>query len=334
MVYQSGLRVWSDEHLHLAIDAAGVAMWLWNVDTDEIIMDERGHDLWGISTSEHVTFERLSAKIHPRDLDRVRAAFTATRAVVGAYEIDFRILFGTKIRWISTRGQGNDAGMHNRSMAGIFLDVTQRKQAEEANELLSGEMSHRVKNLLQIASSLTLITARSAATTEEMTRDLMNRLMALGRAHDLVRPVRGQEIKAALLGDILAVLLAPYDDIVSSGERIRISVPKMVVGEAAATTLALIVHELATNSLKYGALSTATGTIDVSADAHVEDMDVVIVWAERGGPPVVAPTALAGFGSAMVFRSMSDDLDGSIAFDWSEEGVIVTLRMNTDRLAR
>jgi two-component sensor histidine kinase len=80
-------------------------------------------------------------------------------------------------------------------MFGIFLDVTGRKQAEESHELLAGEMSHRVKNLLQVASGLAQITSRTATTTEEMTRDLVNRLTALGRAHDLVRPLPGREGK-------------------------------------------------------------------------------------------------------------------------------------------
>jgi len=87
-----------------------------------------------------------------------------------------------------------------------------------------------------------------------MARELTQRLTALGRAHDLVRPLPGGEGKAALLGDLLAILLAPYDDMGAFSGRIRVSVPRMGVGEAAATTLALVVHELATNSLKYGAL--------------------------------------------------------------------------------
>ena len=116
-------------------------------------------------------------------------------------------------------------------------------------------MSVFVKNLLAIASGLTVITSRSAKTAADMARELTHRLTALGRAHDLVRPLPGHEGKAALLADILAVLLAPYDDMGAFSGRIRISVPRMGVGEKAATTLALVLHELATNSLKYGALS-------------------------------------------------------------------------------
>jgi two-component sensor histidine kinase len=97
-------------------------------------------------------------------------------------------------------------------MFGIFLDVTQRKQAEEANELLAGEMSHRVKNLLTIATALTQITSRSAATKEDMAQELTSRLMALGRAQNLIRPMPGREREAALLGDLISVLLAPYEE--------------------------------------------------------------------------------------------------------------------------
>src|SRR5215208_7925652 len=164
-------------------------------------MDERGYEQWGVSKRKDVTFEDLSAHIHPADRDRVRAAFAATRAIVGAYEIDFRIMVGDEIRWISARGQGDDAGIVGRVMYGIFIDVTGRKQAEEGHELLAGEMSHRVKNLLAIASGLTAITSRSSGTTADMARELTGRLTSLGRAHDLIRPIPGHEGRAALLGD-------------------------------------------------------------------------------------------------------------------------------------
>ncbi|MFC7478640.1 sensor histidine kinase [Dankookia sp. GCM10030260] len=322
---------WDPEHLSAAIESAGVGLWWWNVETDEIAMDRRAYALWELREGSVATFEDLSAKIHPKDLDRVRAAFTATRAIVGPYEIDFRILSGDDIRWISTRGQGNDADIQKNVMRGIFLDVTGRKQAEEANQLLAGEMSHRVKNLLLVASQLAQITSRSAATTADMAQDLTRRLTALGRAHDLVRPRGGRPVEAALLGDLLAVLLHAYDDTDGSSGRIRVSVPRIDIGEAAATTLALVVHELATNSLKYGALSAECGTLDLGCTLQGDD--VVVVWTERGGPAVVEPSAPAGYGSELIRRSMARQLGGSIAFDWSAGGLIVTLRMRRNRLA-
>lgn len=230
---------WTSQQLARAVAAAGVALWAWNVDTDAFTMDEMGFELWGVPPHDHVTFEQLSAHIHPADRDRVRSAFIATRAILGPYETDFRILIGDEVRWIAARGQGEDVGIVGRTMFGIFLDVTGRKQAEEGHELLAGEMSHRVKNLLAIASALTAISSRSARTCEEMARELTDRLSALGRAHDLVRPLPNGQGQAALLGDLLSLLLAPYDDKGAFKGRIRVAVERMGVGENAATGLAL-----------------------------------------------------------------------------------------------
>jgi len=324
--------LWEPKNLVRAIESAGVALWSWNVDTDALAMDDHAYDLWGIPRSLTVSFEDLSAHIHPADRDRVRAAFTATRAIVGAYEIDFRIMIGDELKWISARGQGDDAAMVQRIMLGIFIDVTGRKQAEEGRELLAGEMSHRVKNLLAIASGLTAITSRSTNTVEDMAHELTLRLSALGRAHDLVRPVAGQtEAPSALLGDLLTVLLAPYDDLGAFSGRIRVSVPRMSVGESATTVFALIVHELATNSLKYGALSVDTGMLDVSCSA--QDKAVTLVWTETGRPEVTMPTSSPGYGSKLIERSVTGHLRGSISYQWLEGGLVVTLKVDPLRLA-
>lgn len=324
--------LWEPKNLVRAIEAAGVTLWSWNVDTDALAMDDHAYDLWGIPRGIDVQFEDLSAHIHPADRDRVRAAFTATRALAGPYEIDFRIMIGDELKSISARGQGEDAGMVKRIMFGIFIDVTGRKQAEEGRELLAGEMSHRVKNLLAIASGLTAITSRSTTTSTDMAHELTLRLTALGRAHDLVRPVPGQtEAASVLLGDLLTVLLAPYNNLGAFSGRIRVSVPRMRVGESATNILAMVVHELATNSLKHGALSIDTGILDVSCSAH--DEAVTVIWTESGGPKVKPPTGSGGYGSKLVERSVIGHLRGSIDYDWAEDGVVVTLKVNPERLA-
>ncbi len=322
---------WDVKHLRLAIQAAGAALWSWNVDTNHFTMDDTGFILWDLPVRPFVCFEDLSSQIHPADRDRVRAAYAATRAIVGPYEIDFRILIDQEVRWISARGQGDDADILGRTMFGIFINVTGRKQAEEAHELLAGEMSHRVSNLLSIASALTTVTSRSATTTADMARELTSRLSALGRAHELVRPVPGRRENGALLGDLISILLAPYDSDGQFSGRIRVSVPRMSIGESGATTLALVLHELATNSMKYGALSAEAGTLDVSCVA--EEAEIVLVWTERGGPVVEAPTTPGGFGSLLLRRSVTAQLSGQIEHNWSAEGVIITLRMDKDRLA-
>jgi two-component sensor histidine kinase len=321
---------WDIEHLRRAIGAAGVALWSWNVDTDDLEMDRQGYDLWNVAEDVALTFETLSAKIHPADRDRVRAAFYSTRATVGMYEIDFRILVDEDVKWISARGQGSDEGITNRRMTGIFLDVTGRKQAEESHELLAGEMSHRVKNLLAIASGLTTISSRSSASVEEMAKQLTGRLGALGRAHDLVRPLRDGQGNAALLGDLFAVLLAPYDDSGAFAGRIRVAVPRVGVGETAATGLALVIHELATNALKYGAFSVPEGTLDVSGSMVGDDVE--ITWMEHGGPEVSGPKQGDGYGSKLLRRTLGGQLGGSIEYDWAKDGVVIRLRIGGSRL--
>ncbi len=321
---------WDHADLRRAVDAAGVAMWLWNVDTDNLAMDLRGYELWDVPPSEDLSFELLSEKIHPADRDRVREAFSATRSVSGGYEIDFRTLIESDVRWISARGQGGDVGIVRRTMTGIFIDITGRKQAEEGHELLAGEMSHRVKNLLAIAAGLTKITQRSSTSIDDMSKQLTQRLMALGRAHDLVRPLPGGQGKAALLGDLFTVLLSPYDDELAFAGRIRVAVPRMGIGQSAATNLALVVHELATNSVKYGALSVDTGTLDISGSLVGED--VQIDWVEHGGPDVTAPQSSDSYGSKLIRQTIGSQFGGTISYDWSKNGLIVTIMINIKRL--
>ena len=322
---------WGENALQRAVEAAGIALWQWNVDSDNFDMDERGFELWDVSPDDNLTFEHLSEKIHPADRDRVRAAFIATRAIVGPYEIDFRTLLEDHVRWISARGRGSDEDIFNRTMTGVFLDVTGRKQAEEGSELLAGEMSHRVKNLLGVASALARVTSRSAESVEDMTRQLTHRLTALGRAHDLVRPLPGHHGAAALLGDIFAVLMAPYDDMGAFAGRIRVSVPRMGVGIMAAEALAMVVHELATNSLKYGSLSVDEGVLDVSG-CVVGDM-VRIIWTEQGGPETAQPAEPSGYGSKLIRTTVEKTLGGTIGYEWSKTGALVTLQVDAALLA-
>ena len=322
--------VWDADRLRTATDAAGVALWSWNVDTDEIALDDRAHGLWGVPRGGPLTFETLSACIHPDDVGRVRAEIQATRSLTGAYEIDFRILHHDDIRWISARGQSDDSGIVERVMFGVFLDVTDRKQAEVGREMIAAETSHRIKNLFAVASALTGIAARSATTTTEMARDLQQRLAALGRAHNCVQPAAEMEDCEQRLGRLFVALLAPYADNRPCRDRVHVSVPDVRVGEGSVTTIALVAHELATNSVKYGALSAPEGTLDISGTESGDDVNVI--WTERGGPPVAASRGAAGFGSKLIAQSMAGKLGGSIAYEWNRAGLVVRLRMSKERL--
>lgn len=105
----------------------------------------------------------------------------------------------------------------------------------------------------------------------------------------------------------------------------------MGVGERAATTIALVIHELATNSVKHGALSANEGALDVSAFS--DELHLTLTWAEDGGPVVKGEPAMQGFGSKMISRSVAQQLDGSLSYDWQPSGLVAMLRMRKDRLA-
>ncbi|WP_439546283.1 sensor histidine kinase [Sandarakinorhabdus sp.] len=327
-----GSEVWAAKHLRLAVEAAGVALWSWNVETNRLTMDERAFELWGMDWAPEVSFELLSGHIHPADQDRVRLAFEATRLTTGPFEIDFRINVDDAVRWVSARGEGGDEGIIDSTMFGVFLDVTERKQAEESNELLAGEMSHRVKNLLSIATGLTNISYRSASTTHDMAAGLTDRLVALGRAHDLVRPQPGSDDRVALLGDLISVLLAPYDQGDADDRHIKVAVGRIGVGEAAATTMAMVIHELATNSLKYGALSCPKGRLEVKTQDDGDEM-LLLTWAESGGPEITSVPSLHGFGNQMVERSLNQQFGGTLQYDWQRTGLVASLTLRKDRLA-
>lgn len=112
---------------------------------------------------------------------------------------------------------------------------------------------------------------------------------------------------------------------------LRVAVERMGVGEKAATGLALILHELATNSLKYGALSVETGTLDISSTPTGPNIE--LTWLERGGPSVSTRPDLSGFGSKLVERSVAGQLGGSITYNWDSGGLTATLVMNRERLS-
>jgi two-component sensor histidine kinase len=233
------------------------------------------------------------------------------------------------VRWVSARGRGDDQGIVGRIMFGVFLDVTVRKLAEEAREMITGEMQHRIKNLFSLTSALTAIASRATESKKDLADDLMRRLSALSAAHNLIHPALSEQKRAVNLGDLLAVLLKAYAQGRSSAQSVSIAAPEVMVGEHSITALAMIVHELATNSAKYGALSAAEGRLDVSCTES--ESEVELVWTERGGPPSAAPPAHDGFGSKLTARVV-EQIGGSLTRDWTSGGVIVTLRMSKARL--
>lgn len=207
-----------------------------------------------------------------------------------------------------------------RALARQTMAHLELRRTVAARDLLARELSHRIKNIFSVVSGLASASARDSEARDFATA-FRGRVGALARAHDYVlaaSPQARTEREGTVMG-LLEVLLRPYDE---DGRRIRITGDDLVLGRAAATTLALILHEQATNAMKYGALSNDRGRVHV--DCRIRGESFEIRWEEQGGPPTAGPPAETGFGTTMVSGGI-ETLGGAIAADWAVQGLRVTL---------
>lgn len=205
----------------------------------------------------------------------------------------------------------------------IARDITERLMAQEQQQLLMGEMRHRVKNLFALAHAIVSISAKSSASEGDIIANVQARLSSLARAHDLIMSDRllgpGNEQHVPLL-TLVQKILEPY----AADNRISIHGDDCDVGGKAVTNLALLLHELATNAAKYGSLSVETGRIDV--DVTTDGDQTRLVWRETGGPePSLG--GVAGFGSRLE-RGLASALGATIERDWPPTGLIVSIVMS------
>lgn len=193
----------------------------------------------------------------------------------------------------------------------IARDITEQKQIQERISMLGREAEHRSKNLL--ANVLAMINLSRADSVEELKRSVQGRIRALANVHSLFAASRWI---GAELTQIVKQEIAPYS--AGADNRARISGPQVLLEPDLAQAVAMVIHELATNAAKYGALSSSRGRVDVTwSDA---DRKLQLVWAETNGPRV-EPQSRTGFGSKII-EQMATERKGTIAFDWRPEGVV------------
>lgn len=330
-----------NERLTLAVEAAEMGMWDWTADTGAIYWSDRYRQIFGISADQPLTHEFWLSFIHPDDREWVRRKVDALNdpASGGRLQMDYRIIHPDgDIRWISCRGRmlytQEEGTLKPLRLLGTMLDVTEKRRNEEARQLLAKELDHRVKNLFAMASAMVTMTARTAASTTEMATALHGRLNALAKAHELIRPAVTEDGPAdceTSVAEIVQTILAPHRDFGLS-ERIVIECAPIAVGAKAATSLTLVLHELATNASKYGALSVTSGNLMITCWEDGEMLS--LVWQERNGPPIEGEPTAKGFGSQLARKSIIDQLGGSIICDWRREGLRVNLQAPLSQLAR
>lgn len=230
--------------------------------------------------------------------------------------------------------------IHNREgkiigASKIARDITERRRAEEQQQLLIREMNHRIKNLFTLAASVVSLSARSAGSVKELTSAVLARLNALAVATDLTIPDRSTPQgaqNASSLHELIRLVTAPYgaSEMENDAPRISISGPDISLVGSSVTSFALLLHEFATNATKYGALSSPQGTVEIQCDT-TRDL-FTLSWIERGGPVVEHSGEHEGFGSVLGRATVSGQLGGEIHRQWRPEGLVINLNVDLRRV--
>ena len=217
----------------------------------------------------------------------------------------------------------------------IGRDISDRKRAEERQDLLLREMDHRIKNLFALAISIVSLSGRSASNVQDLVRSLRERLSALARAQALTLSHSprddSQGTQPTTLHSLIRTIIAPHEDIEEAqGDRLTIAGPDLGVSGSALSSLALLLHEFGTNSAKYGALSAPKGQIEIVGAEHGQTF--VLTWTERGGPAITSPPDGEGFGAILTRATVTGQLGGEISRDWRPEGLVIRLSFARERL--
>lgn len=251
------------------------------------------------------------------------------------YEIEYRLRRADgEYRWFLGRALAmrNERGEIVRWF-GTCTDIHDRKMALAMMETLSHELSHRIKNIFAVVTSLIALSVRNDPQAAPFAGQLRKRIDALGRAHDFARPHSDASRPTAPDPTIFAlvrILMEPYAADVD--DRLTVEGDDIHIADRVATPVALIIHELATNASKYGALSTAEGKVAISGSRTAEHYE--LTWRETGGPPVTAPDGALGFGSRLLDVSAGGQLGGEVERAWEPDGVRVVIRVPISSIER
>ncbi len=306
----------SERRRSMAIAAGKMGSWDWDWVNGDWMWDAGQYRIFGVDpNSFEVTSANLQALLHPDDVDALHGVIAHFEAGAQSYETEFRIHRPDgEVRWCAgTAAATLDKDGRIVRVSGVTVDITERKLAEERQNLLIREVDHRAKNALALAQSIVRLTRGDDV--KDYIQAVEGRINALARVHTILSlsSWQGAEIRRLIDEE-----LAPY----STGEQIELFGPEIQLQPATAQTLALALHELVTNSAKYGALSTLPGHLKIQW--KVEADDFLLLWEERDGPPVAKPVA-RGFGTRSVIASIESQLGGRAEFDWRAEGLICRL---------
>jgi PAS domain S-box-containing protein len=314
----------SEQRRSMAIAAGKMGSWDWDWINGDWMWDAGQYRIFGVDPRTFkVTSENVQALLHPDDADGLRKVIAHFEQGGRAYETEYRIRRPDgEIRWcVGTAAATVDKAGRVVRLSGVTVDITERKRAEERQNLLAREVDHRAKNALALAQSIVRLTR--ASDVKDYVQAVEGRISALARVHTILSLSNWE---GAEVGRLVDEEIAPY----SSGDQIEFYGPELKLQPATAQTLALALHELVTNSAKYGALSTLSGRLRIGWEVRGDALQ--LTWEEKGGPPVEAPLS-RGFGTRSVIASIETQLGGKAEFDWKAEGLVCQLSVPVSRNA-
>ena len=325
----------SEARFRVLADAMPQMVWSTQPDGFHDYYNARWYEFTGVPAGS-TDGEGWNAIFHPGDRERALERWRRSLDTGEPYEIEYRLRRHDGVyRWTL----GRASPIRDRTGAvtrwfGTCTDIDELKRMEQGKELLSQELSHRIKNIFAVVSALVALSARQYPEAKAFAQSLRTRINALARAHEFVRPhteVSRPTVGTMTLHAFLEALFRPYAD--EAGH------PRVVIGgddaafdDQAATSVALLFHELATNAAKYGALSVQGGRVALTTQA--QDDRFILSWRETGGPAIEAPPTRVGFGSALAALSVEGQLGGRLRRDWEPEGLIVVADLPGTALSR
>ncbi|HEX2815361.1 MAG TPA: PAS domain-containing protein [Phenylobacterium sp.] len=301
--------------LEVAVEAAGLGFWEWEVGAGKVTWSEHNKALYGLPPDAEVSVQSYLEMVHPEDVEAVRSAFLAARDKPegGDYSIEHRIVTASgEQRWIAARARvANDPSGETRLVVGTSLDITDSKAAEERRALLMGELAHRAKNGIAVIMAIVSQTARGAETVEGFHGQIMSRLQAMANSQDLVTASGGRPVS---LTDVIAQALSPFGQ-----GRVDLdpAIAEVTIRGEMAVGMGLLLHEMATNAVKYGALSNSRGRVAITLETAAEDR-AAFAWRETDGPPVTPPET-PGFGTRLLQQVLRPQ-GGEVKFQFEPQG--------------
>ena len=314
----------SRRRLTLAIDAGRMAVWTIDSETEEFLRTPELNRVLGFPEDARPTLEDIRERYAPGELARIQSQVQAAlKRGDSFFETEFRYVWPNgELRWLLLRAEVSfSAKGAPLAVIGVVIDITERKEAEERLKLLAREVDHRANNLLTVVQATVALTrAPDAAALKEI---LTGRISALAHAHQLLSQARWE---GADLRRMVEEELRPFQ--LGEGSCVRLEGPAVALRPQAAQSVAMALHELATNAAKYGALSRPEGAVEVSWTGGGAHQPLTLVWTERGGPRVTRPAG-RGLGMTVVERAVGGALQGSARFDWRPEGLVCEISINT-----